>query len=34
MLIHAEQNRTSVADAEAQLASDGDYSSPFIAMPF
>jgi aryl-alcohol dehydrogenase-like predicted oxidoreductase len=34
MLIHAEQNRTSAAEAEGQLASDDDYSSPFIAMPF
>ena len=34
MLIHAEQSRTSVAGAEEQLASDGEYSSPFIAMPF
>ena len=34
MLIHAEQNRTSVAGAEGQLAGDGEYSSPFIAMPF
>jgi aryl-alcohol dehydrogenase-like predicted oxidoreductase len=34
MLIHAEQNRTSLAEAEGQLASDSEYSSPFIAMPF
>ena len=34
MLIHAEQNRISPAEAEGQLASDGEYSSPFIAMPF
>jgi aryl-alcohol dehydrogenase-like predicted oxidoreductase len=34
MLIHAEQNRTSLAEAEGQLASDGEYSSPFVAMPF
>jgi aryl-alcohol dehydrogenase-like predicted oxidoreductase len=33
MLIHAEQNRTSLAGAEGELASDGEYSSPFIAMP-
>lgn len=33
MLIHAEQNRTSLAGAEGALASDGEYSSPFIAMP-
>jgi aryl-alcohol dehydrogenase-like predicted oxidoreductase len=34
MLVHAEQNRTSPAEAEGQLADDGEYSSPFIAMPF
>ena len=34
MLIHAEQNRTSPAEAESELASDDEYSSPFIAMPF
>ena len=34
MLIHAEQNRVSPAEAEGQLAGDGEYSSPFIAMPF
>ena len=34
MLIHAEQNRTSLAEAEGQLASDDEYSSPFVAMPF
>lgn len=33
MLIEAERNRVSLAEAERQLASDGDYSSPFIAMP-
>lgn len=33
MLIHAEQNRTSLAGAEGELAGDGEYSSPFIAMP-
>lgn len=33
MLIHAEQHRTSVSRAEEQLAGDGEYSSPFIAMP-
>ncbi|MCW2847922.1 MAG: aldo/keto reductase [Marmoricola sp.] len=33
MLIHAEANRTSVDAAEDELARDGDYSSPFIAMP-
>jgi aryl-alcohol dehydrogenase-like predicted oxidoreductase len=34
MLIRAEQERIAPAEAEAQLAGDGDYSSPFISMPF
>jgi aryl-alcohol dehydrogenase-like predicted oxidoreductase len=34
MMIEAERTRTSLSGAEAQLASDGEYSSPFIAMPF
>lgn len=34
MLLEAERNRVSPAEAERQLASDDDYSSPFIAMPF
>ena len=34
MLLEAERNRVSPAEAERQLASDRDYSSPFIAMPF
>ena len=34
MLIHAEQNRTSPAEAEAELARDAENTSPFIAMPF
>jgi aryl-alcohol dehydrogenase-like predicted oxidoreductase len=34
MLIHAEQNRTSPAGAEAELARDAENTSPFIAMPF
>jgi aryl-alcohol dehydrogenase-like predicted oxidoreductase len=34
ILLHAEQNRTSVTDAEQQLDTDDEYSSPFIAMPF
>ena len=34
MLIHAEQHRTSPGEAEGVLASDGEYSSPFVAMPF
>jgi aryl-alcohol dehydrogenase-like predicted oxidoreductase len=34
MLIHAEQNRTSPAGAEAELARDAETTSPFVAMPF
>jgi len=34
MMVHAEQTRTSVSGAEGQLADDGEYASPFIAMPF
>ncbi len=34
MLLEAERNRVSPTEAERQLASDSDYSSPFIAMPF
>ena len=34
MLLHAEQNRMVVADAEEQLGDDGEYASPFLAMPF
>ncbi len=34
MLIHAEQNRISPAEAEQRLARDEEYSSPFISMPF
>jgi aryl-alcohol dehydrogenase-like predicted oxidoreductase len=34
MLLEAERNRVSPAEAERQLAGDGDYASPFIAMPF
>jgi hypothetical protein len=34
MLLHAEQNRISVTEAEEALATDNQYSSPFIAMPF
>ncbi len=33
MLLHAEQHRIPVTDAEERLAGDSDYSSPFIAMP-
>ena len=33
-LLEAERNRISPTEAERELASDGDYSSPFIAMPF
>jgi aryl-alcohol dehydrogenase-like predicted oxidoreductase len=34
MQLEAERNRVSLTEAEQQLASDSDYSSPFIAMPF
>jgi aryl-alcohol dehydrogenase-like predicted oxidoreductase len=34
MLIRAEQNRTSPAEAEGELATDDEYASPFISMPF
>ena len=34
MMIQAERTRISDSGAEGQLASDGEYSSPFIAMPF
>ena len=34
MLLEAERNRISPAEAEARLDGDRDYSSPFIAMPF
>jgi len=34
MMITAEQARTSVSEAEGQLAGDDEYSSPFIAVPF
>lgn len=34
MLIHAERNRIPPVEAEERLARDGDYSSPFISMPF
>jgi aryl-alcohol dehydrogenase-like predicted oxidoreductase len=34
LMIHAEQNRTDVSEAELQLAGDREYSSPFAAMPF
>jgi aryl-alcohol dehydrogenase-like predicted oxidoreductase len=33
MLLDAERNRVSPAEAERQLAGDPDYSSPFLAMP-
>ena len=33
MLIHAEQHRAPVPDAEEELARDSEYSSPFVAMP-
>ena len=34
MLLEAEQNRVSPGVAEPPLASDREYSSPFVAMPF
>lgn len=34
MLVAAERNRISTPQAEQQLASDGEASSPFLAMPF
>jgi aryl-alcohol dehydrogenase-like predicted oxidoreductase len=34
MLLDAERNRVSEAEAERQLASDSDYASPFVEMPF
>jgi len=34
MMIRAERARTSVSEAEGELAGDADYSSPFIAIPF
>jgi hypothetical protein len=33
MLLLAERNRISPAEAERQLSGDHDYSSPFIATP-
>ncbi len=33
-VLEAEQNRVAPDEAERQLASDEEYSSPFIAMPF
>jgi aryl-alcohol dehydrogenase-like predicted oxidoreductase len=34
MLLRAERERIAPTQAEEQLAGDGDYSSPFISMPF
>ncbi|MCW2760886.1 MAG: aldo/keto reductase [Marmoricola sp.] len=34
MLLEAERNRIPPTEAELQLATDDDYSSPFLAMPF
>jgi aryl-alcohol dehydrogenase-like predicted oxidoreductase len=34
MVVEAERSRTSVDGAEEELARDGEYSSPFVAMPF
>lgn len=33
MLLEAERSRVSAAEAERQLATDADYSSPFVDMP-
>ena len=33
MLLEAERSRVSAAEAEQQLATDADYSSPFVDMP-
>jgi predicted aldo/keto reductase-like oxidoreductase len=34
LLIRAERDRVSPTEAERELASDADYASPFLAMPF
>jgi aryl-alcohol dehydrogenase-like predicted oxidoreductase len=34
MLLEAERHRIDPAEAEAQLATDEEYASPFVAMPF
>jgi aryl-alcohol dehydrogenase-like predicted oxidoreductase len=34
MLLEAERNRISAEEAERQLDTDAEYSSPFVAMPF
>jgi hypothetical protein len=34
LLLEAVRNRVPADEAERQLASDEDYSSPFVAMPF
>jgi hypothetical protein len=34
MLLDAERDRVPPTEAERLLALDGDYSSPFLAMPF
>ena len=34
MLLEAERNRISPDEAEVQLAVDGEYSSPFVSMPW
>jgi aryl-alcohol dehydrogenase-like predicted oxidoreductase len=34
MLLEAERNRVSAGEAERRLATDSEYSSPFVAMPF
>jgi hypothetical protein len=34
LIIEAERNRMTVAEAEDRLFHDAEYSSPFVAMPF
>ena len=34
LLLEAERHRIDPADAEAELSTDGEYASPFVAMPF
>jgi hypothetical protein len=33
-LLEAERHRVSPTEAERRLVGDGDYASPFLAMPF
>jgi hypothetical protein len=34
MMLDAERNRVSPAEAETRMAGDPAYASPFISMPF